>query len=128
MVKRTRIRQVSKKKAARNREYTGIRAFVAERAGGLCEAQTSGICTVVGEHAHHIVLRSRGGSDDADNLLWVCEMCHAHLHSHPEWAERHGLIQRPSLGQSARNLLHLLGTEFLTGSPAGTPDPQQEAS
>ena len=97
MVKRTRIRQISKKKAARNREYTGIRAFVAERAGGLCEAQTSGVCTTYGQHAHHVLRRSQGGQDEPSNLLFVCAKCHMWIHDHPDRACALGLLMRPGV-------------------------------
>ena len=32
-------------------------------------------------HAHHIVYRSQGGSDDLDNLITLCEGCHKDLHA-----------------------------------------------
>lgn len=31
-------------------------------------------------HAHHIVYRSQGGSDDLENLITLCEQCHKDLH------------------------------------------------
>lgn len=31
-------------------------------------------------HVHHLLPRSKGGSDDPENLLAVCDICHARLH------------------------------------------------
>ena len=39
-----------------------------------------GICAAVAQHRHHIVYRSRGGSDDDDNLIPLCADCHRRVH------------------------------------------------
>lgn len=91
-MKRTRIRQVSKKREARNREYSKVRETVAAR--DLCEAQVPGVCEGRGVHAHHILRRSQGGLDTVDNLAWLCGPCHGHVHQHPEWAFGVGLLRR----------------------------------
>jgi 5-methylcytosine-specific restriction endonuclease McrA len=31
--------------------------------------------------AHHIIRRSRGGSDDLDNLVTLCRICHSRRHT-----------------------------------------------
>lgn len=33
-------------------------------------------------HAHHIVSKSKGGSDSKANLRTLCEECHTLMHSH----------------------------------------------
>lgn len=64
----------------------------ARRAGGLCEARCSDRCVGRGEHAHHVIRRSQGGTDDLINLLWVCGPCHAHIHANPDLARDAGLL------------------------------------
>ena len=47
-------------------------------------AQQKGKCAFCGrpiEHYHHIVPRSKGGSDRPDNLIGVCEHCHKRIHT-----------------------------------------------
>ena len=89
-LKRTRFK-------SRYRPRPGLRQarnFVRSRANGLCEARIPGVCHGRGDAAHHIVPRSRGGSDDPGNLLWVCNAgCHAHIHANPEWARAQGLLR-----------------------------------
>jgi hypothetical protein len=88
------LRRVSAKKAARDRAYRGVREFVAERAGDLCEAQVVGVCRIYGGHAHHRLRRSQGGPDTAENLAWLCHACHDHVHRNPAWAYTAGLLRR----------------------------------
>ena len=35
----------------------------------------------------HILPRGKGGSDDLDNLRWVCKPCHRFRHVHPRFGE-----------------------------------------
>lgn len=58
-----------------------------------CEAAIDGVCTYVAQHRHHIKLRSRGGSNEASNLLYVCLRCHDHIHANPAWATEHGFMR-----------------------------------
>ena len=69
------------------------RVWVEGRASGLCEARTPD-CTGRGAHAHHMRMRSQGGSDGTENLLWVCPPCHAWIHAHPAESYRLGLLVR----------------------------------
>ena len=48
---------------------------VIERDGGRCQVPG---CSRAAVHAHHIVPRSQGGSDEEDNLTAVCEAHHLH--------------------------------------------------
>lgn len=70
------------------------RVWVQDRANGRCEARVDAVCTVRGVHAHHVRLRSQGGSDGPENLLWVCQPCHTWIHDHPADAAALGLIAR----------------------------------
>jgi hypothetical protein len=36
-------------------------------------------------HRHHIVFRSKGGNDTTENLVTICEFCHAMLHARQLW-------------------------------------------
>jgi len=53
-------------------------------------------CNGHAEHAHHLVLRSRGGPDTLDNLLSVCHLCHGHVHANVAWSTTHGYIRSAS--------------------------------
>lgn len=64
-----------------------------DRADGRCEARVAPGCPGVGQQAHHIVLRSRGGSDDLSNLMWLCHLCHAHIHANPAEATARGWMR-----------------------------------
>lgn len=62
-----------------NYGYENTRAMVIDRDNHTCQ-----LCK--GRHrdsnleVHHIVFRSNGGSDDADNLITLCHTCHKALH------------------------------------------------
>lgn len=56
----------------------GRRGRVRRRDGHCCQAPG---CTGRGRlHVHHVVFRSRGGSDDGWNLVLVCSACHRLIH------------------------------------------------
>jgi 5-methylcytosine-specific restriction endonuclease McrA len=74
-MKHTLIRKVSKKQAKRNRELSKI----TPPEDGKCQ-QCHELPDFRGLAKHHIVLRSRGGKDNLDNLLWVCGSCHSEFH------------------------------------------------
>jgi len=58
-----------------------------------CEARVAVGCHLLGEHFHHILPRSRGGEDAAENGLLVCAPCHAWIHANPSEAKRAGWLQ-----------------------------------
>lgn len=74
----------------------------ARRARWLCEV--AGLvpheCPGRGTEAHHRRMRSQGGSDDMDNLLWVCGPAHRWIHANPEQSYRAGWLVR-GLGRSS---------------------------
>ena len=49
--------------------------------GGICPVCTQKITTLTGWHNHHIVWRSKGGSDGADNRVLLHPTCHRQVHS-----------------------------------------------
>lgn len=93
-MRRTRLKPMSAKKRQSATQYRKVRRWVQDRSNGLCEAQTAGVCTGRGEHAHHILRRSQGGPDEPGNLLWLCAPCHEHAHRNPAWAYEHGLLRK----------------------------------
>ena len=48
------------------------------------DAQQNGVCMLCGEagieHHHHIVPRSKGGSDLPENIVGLCQHCHSEIH------------------------------------------------
>jgi hypothetical protein len=100
--RKTRLRAktpLRRKTPLRNRhqgpkQYTKVRGWVRDRAGGMCEARIDGVCIDRGEHAHHLLRRSQGGPDDMGNLIWVCAPCHGHIHANPAWAVENGLLRK----------------------------------
>jgi predicted transcriptional regulator len=73
-------------------ELRRARKAVRERSGGLCEVRLAVICTGRGQHVHHRLMRSQGGTHDLDNLLDTCLPCHSHVHANPGWAQSHGFL------------------------------------
>ncbi len=63
------------------------------RSGGYCEAGVH-CCTIQAAQVHHIVLRSAGGADTADNLIAVCRPCHDWIHANPAEARFRGWYGR----------------------------------
>ena len=53
---------------------------------------------------HHIIYRCKGGSDKLDNLVTLCELCHAIIHDHmgPAWV---GLSKFPIEEQEQNKLI-----------------------
>jgi len=49
---------------------------------GLCAVCRQKITTLTGWHNHHIVWRSHGGSDSAENRVLLHPNCHRQVHSH----------------------------------------------
>lgn len=54
-----------------------MRADVKARDRGRCRC-----CGSPGSDLHHILYRSHGGKDTADNLVTVCRDCHRAIHGH----------------------------------------------
>ena len=57
-------------------KYSKLRRKVYERDGGQCV-----LCGGAGAHIHHIIFRSQGGKDEAENLVTLCGSCHENARS-----------------------------------------------
>ena len=62
-----------------NYGYENTRAMVLDRDGYKCQ-HCKGRTKDSKLEVHHIIFRSQGGSDDADNLITLCHTCHKELH------------------------------------------------
>jgi hypothetical protein len=91
---RRNLPRVGRKMTRDRDELEAVRPILLERSGGKCEAQVAKLCTSVGQHAHHIQRRAQSGSNDPENLLWVCHFCHDWLHYNPQAAAELGMIRR----------------------------------
>lgn len=72
-----------------------VRADVAARSGGRCEAQHPG-CTIRATEMHHRLMRSAGGKHTVENLLDLCTAGHRYIHGHPNWSYEQGYLLKRS--------------------------------
>jgi 5-methylcytosine-specific restriction endonuclease McrA len=42
--------------------------------------------------AHHMLLKSQGGPNTVENLIWLCPCCHDYVHAHPKESKLAGWI------------------------------------
>lgn len=75
-------------------QYGKVRKWVRDRANDMCEARIADVCAGRGAHAHHILMRSQGGTDDMGNLIWVCPPCHGHIHENPAESYEAGFLRK----------------------------------
>ncbi len=68
-----------------------VRAAVARRSGGRCEARYDGGCQGTAHHMHHRQER-RGGDGTEANALHVCLHCHLQIHAHPSLSYELGFM------------------------------------
>ena len=59
--------------------------FVLEEPAFVCGRRTV--------ERHHILPRSAGGNEDADNLITLCRRHHRWVHEHPADARKRGLLK-----------------------------------
>lgn len=57
--------------------YDNIKAYILTRDKYTCQCCKTKKGTL---HVHHIIYRSKGGSDEIENLITLCETCHKKLH------------------------------------------------
>ncbi len=97
-LRRTRLRQVSPKRAAQPKKSSrsrsavpdAVRRKLAKRSKGLCEAGTH-LCVGVAREAQHRITQKGGGRhgeakvyhDRLSNLLHCCTPCHRHITKEP---------------------------------------------
>ncbi len=67
------------------------REALRERANGRCERCRRRDYEVRCD-AHHRKLKSQGGTDDLQNLLYLCRSCHHWAHTHRDVARTEGWI------------------------------------
>ncbi len=58
--------------------FENAKAYVLTRDNYTCQCCKTKKGTL---HVHHIIYRSKGGSDEIENLITLCEYCHKNLHS-----------------------------------------------
>ena len=106
--------------------FDDIKAAIREQQHGKCLMCKNDI-----EHFHHIIQRSKGGSDTIKNLAGLCKKCHAKVHTDAEFQaklkdKKEGLIKKygalSALNQAVpficKELLKIYGAEhvyFCTG-------------
>lgn len=59
--------------------FENIKAYILARDNYQCQSGKKGCCEKL--HVHHVVFRSKGGTDTAKNLLTLCEKHHQSLHA-----------------------------------------------
>ncbi len=77
--------------------YYDVRYFVFARDQYTCQVCKKKNGKIL--HTHHILYRSHGGSDRADNLITVCTECHTHANHQPggvlwQWMQRKKRVPR----------------------------------
>lgn len=91
-----RTRRALPSRSARYRDVPrSVRADVARRSGGYCEARMEG-CEGLAVHMHHVLPRSQGGRHEAANLLHVCATDHDRIHREPVLSRALGLLRSRS--------------------------------
>jgi rubrerythrin len=69
--------------------WSRIRQQVLDRDGYSC--QMCGMAKTSKLHIHHIMKKSKGGTDHLDNLITLCPSCHSkadHKFYNPDWTKR----------------------------------------
>jgi hypothetical protein len=81
---------------------------------GVTETDAGGLLTV-----DHFLPRARGGTDEAENLLYCCFRCN--LHKADYWPTRPGdpVLWNPRVEQSGAHFLHLDDGRLLATTPTG---------
>ena len=59
--------------------FYNTKAYVLHRDNYMCQASRK-VKHAVQLHVHHIIFKSKGGTDAVSNLLTLCESCHKDLH------------------------------------------------
>lgn len=88
-----RIKPVSKKQRARQKEVAVARERLVEFYGAWCQVR-SPVCTGREQGVHHLCKRSQGGCDHLHNLKLACNPCNGFIEDQPAWAKQAGLVHR----------------------------------
>ena len=89
-MKRSPISSVSRKGAARRREYDKVRKEVYERARGRCEVNATWSCSGNCEQVHHKQGRIGDRLTDLDKMVGICHNCHEFIGRNPALAYDRG--------------------------------------
>ena len=73
-----------------------VRREVAGRSGGWCEIDHDN-CSLRATQMHHILRRSQGGKNEADNLLHLCLNGHSYIHANPALSYEQGWLKRSGI-------------------------------
>ena len=81
------IARIAKRRPSRLDARDGLRAKQAnwKKVSAAVKARDRSrcrLCGMPGTDCHHIEFRSRGGKDEASNLVLVCRHCHSDIHGH----------------------------------------------
>ena len=120
-------------KTGRQNLPPNMRASLYERSGGSCERCDKGFHARY-MHIHHRLLRSRGGADDATNLVIICPSCHGWAHRNVAVATQQGWIVPSSADPASWPVLrtHYGRQGYWQPSESGwteaTPDERQVAA
>ena len=87
-----RIRPKSKKLVKKDEVWGDVRQIVLARDKYQCVAKVSQYCSKNGEHIHHLLRRSAGGSHEPENLISLCAACHGWVHNHPAESRARGWL------------------------------------
>lgn len=93
-LRRSEMRRVSRKGAARQREYLKLREAVYERARGLCEVNATPDCTGQCEQVHHKQGRQGDRLTDLSKMVGICYNCHEYIGRNPALAYDRGWMIR----------------------------------
>ena len=93
-LRRSQMRQVSRKGGSRRRAYNSLRDAVYERSGGLCEILASADCTGQCEQVHHKQGRMGDNLLDIEKMAGICHQCHDFIGRNPALAYEKGWMLR----------------------------------
>lgn len=85
----------SRKQARRDHRFRAVKLLIFERDGWRCRLCGSPYALT----PHHLLPVGQGGSDEPENVVTACWLCHRLIHDHPAWSYEHGWLIR-SGGQS----------------------------
>jgi 5-methylcytosine-specific restriction endonuclease McrA len=77
-------------------------------------------CVEGGGVMHHIQLKAFYGSDDEDNLIFLCEGCHDHWHQSPKLKAKFHIMQGLLTKYGKENVMVWAASGLLWGSKHGT--------
>ena len=99
-LKRSNIKRTPMKKKKSPHDWATILDYVKERAKNRCERCGTTISSPSPQNCHHIKPRSAGGSDEPENVAFLCaplqyfgkedHSCHTWCHAHPKEARTAG--------------------------------------